>query len=136
MIYFLTLKFLNRQILRNYVLNCSEVCQSPMILSYVPNWKNFPSISFSKKPSPETSFLVNFTNNWSFSIEIDFCAKYWRNPISALQFLLSALEENFADIAEMYSKFVAWQPKLFKLIFVQNIGRKLLLALKIFAEMC
>jgi hypothetical protein len=52
------------------------------------------------------------------------------------QFLFSALEENFADIAEMYSKFAAWQPKLFKLIFVQNIGRKLLLALKIFAEMC
>ena len=52
--------------------------------SIIRNWKNFPSISFSKKPHYlllETSFLVNFTNNWSFSMEIDFCAKYW-NTIS------------------------------------------------------
>ena len=75
--------------------------------TYLIEKKTFPQFHFQRNhtvlPSPETSFLANFTNNWSFSIEIDFCAKYWRNPISALIFLLSALKEYFADIAEVCS---------------------------------
>ena len=107
--------------------------------TYLIEKKTFPQFHFQRNhtvlPSPETSFLANFTNNWSFSIEIDFCAKYWRNPISAFTISAFCIGGEFCWYC-WNSKFEAWQPKLFKLIFVQNIGTKLLLALKIFAEMC